>query len=92
MSEPSGPYTVILERQAEKALRRLPRDALSRIDRLLLSLTNDPRPIGCKKPKGYESLWRLRVGDWRMVYAIEDDRLVVLVIEIAPRGQAYRDL
>ena len=92
MSEPSGPYTVILERQAEKALRRLPRDVLSRLDRLLLSLTNDPRPIGCKKLKGYESLWRLRVGDWRMVYAIEDDRLVVLVIEIAPRGQAYRDL
>jgi len=92
MSEPPGPYTVILERQAEKALRRLPRDVLSRVDRLLLSLTNDPRPIGCKKLKGYESLWRLRVGDWRMIYAIEDDKLVVLVIEIAPRGQAYRDL
>lgn len=47
MSEhPSGPYTVIIERQAEKALRRLPRDVLSRVDRLLLHLAGDPRPAG----------------------------------------------
>jgi mRNA interferase RelE/StbE len=92
MSEPSSQYTVILERQAEKALRRLPREVFVRVDRLLLSLADDPRPAGCKKLAGYESLYRLRVGDWRLVYSVEEDRLVVLVIEIASRGQAYRSL
>ncbi len=92
MSKPQRRYTVIVERQAEKTLRRLPKEILSRVDRLLLSLAEDPRPVGCKKLRGYENLYRLRVGDWRLIYAIEDDELVVLVIEIAPRGEAYRDL
>lgn len=92
MSEPPRRYTVIVERQVEKALRRLPKDILARVDRLLLSLADEPRPAGCKKLRGYENLYRLRVGDWRLIYAVEDDLLVVLVIEIAPRGEAYRDL
>jgi mRNA interferase RelE/StbE len=85
-------YTVLLERQAEKSLQRLPREVLGRVDRLILALAGDPRPAGCKKLKRYESLHRVRVGDWRIVYAVEDDQLIVLVIEIAPRGQACRDL
>jgi mRNA interferase RelE/StbE len=92
VSDPSRRYTVIVERQVEKALRRLPKQVLARVDRLLLSLADEPRPAGCKKLRGYETLYRLRVGDWRLIYAIEDDELVVLVIEIAPRGEAYRDL
>jgi mRNA interferase RelE/StbE len=83
---------VVVERQVEKVLRRLPREVLSRVDRLLLGLPGDPRPAGCKKLTGYENLYRICMGDWRIVYAIEEDRLIVLVVEIAPRGQAYRDL
>lgn len=92
VSELSRRYTVIVERQLEKALRRLPKDVLTRVDRLLLSLADEPRPAGCKKLRGYENLYRLRVGDGRLIYAVEDDRLVVLVIEIALRGEVYRDL
>ncbi len=92
VSELPRRYTVIVERQAEKALRRLPKDVLARVDRLLLSLADEPRPAGCKKLRGYENLYRLRVGDRRLIYAIEEEVLVVLVIEIAPRGEAYRDL
>ncbi len=92
MSKPLRRYTVILERQAEKTLRKLPKEVLSRVDRLLLSLAEEPRPVGCKKLRGYEHLYRLRAGDWRLTYAIEEDQLVVLVVEIAPRGEAYRDL
>jgi mRNA interferase RelE/StbE len=92
VSEHPRRYTVILERQVEKVLRRLPGEVLIRVDRLLLGLADDPRPAGCKKLKGCENLYRLRAGDWRIVYAIEEDRLIVLVVEIAPRGQAYRDL
>lgn len=91
VSEPPQRYTVIVERQVEKALRRLPKDILTRADRLLLSLADEPRPAGSKKLKGYGNLYRLRIGDWRLIYAVEDDLLVVLVIEIAPRGEAYRD-
>jgi mRNA interferase RelE/StbE len=81
-----------VERLVEKVFRRLQREMLARVDRLLLGLADDPRPDDCKKLKGYENLYRIRAGDWRVVYAVEEDRLIVLVVEIAPRGQAYRDL
>lgn len=92
MGESPRRYTVIVERQAEKTLRRLPKEVLSRVDRLLMSLAEEPLPAGCKKLRGYENLYRLRAGDWRLIYAIEDDQLVVLIIEVAPRGEAYRNL
>jgi len=84
-------WQVILEQQPQKMLRRLPRDMRERVDRVLLALTDNPRPHGCKKLTGHE-LYRIRVGEWRIIYAVEDDRLIVLVLEIAPRGSAYRDL
>ncbi len=92
MSDPPRRYTVLLERQPEKILRRLPRDLLRRIDAVLRNLATEPRPPGCIKLTGHETLYRLRVGDWRIIYAIDDDALIVLVIEISPRGDAYRNL
>ena len=62
------------------------------IHRVIRDLANDPRPEGVKKLTGVDNLYRIRVGDWRVIYAIEDDRLIVLVLEISPRGGAYRDL
>ena len=91
MSE-SPRWEIIFERQVEKVYRRLPADLLERLDRAILALVDDPRPRKCKKLTGYEDLYRIRVGDWRVTYAIEDDRLVVLIVEVAPRGGAYRDL
>jgi mRNA interferase RelE/StbE len=91
MTDP-GRWQVILTRQPERIIRRLPRDLLRRIDQKLLELAIDPRPEGCKKLVGYESLYRVRVGDWRITYQVEDDRLIVLILEIAPRGGAYRNL
>jgi mRNA interferase RelE/StbE len=88
MSDEGRLYTILLDRQPQKVMRRLPRDLLARIDRAILALADDPRPPGCKKLAGYENLYRVRVGDWRISYAVEDDRLVVVVIEVAPRGAA----
>ncbi|HOU12495.1 MAG TPA: type II toxin-antitoxin system RelE/ParE family toxin [Anaerolineae bacterium] len=85
-------WEVILARQPERILRRLPRGLLQRLDRLLAELAENPCPVGAKKLVGHLNLYRVRIGDWRVVYAIEDDRLVVLVIRIAPRGEAYRGL
>jgi mRNA interferase RelE/StbE len=85
-------YRLILKRQPERILRRLPRDIRERIDQKLMSLVANPRPEGCLKLTGYENLYRVRVGDWRISYAVEDDQLIVLILEIAPRGGAYRTL
>ncbi len=92
MSDRPRRYTLLLERRPEKILERLPRDLRRRIDAALSNLATEPRPQGCVKLTGHETLYRLRVGDWRIIYAIEDDALIVLVIEISPRGDAYRNL
>lgn len=85
-------YRIVFERQAERAFKRLPRNLAQRLDRAILKLATNPRPIGYKKLEGYSDLYRIRVGDWRIVYTIEDDQLIVLVVEISPRGGVYREL
>lgn len=85
-------WDVVLARQPQRALKRLPRSVLKRIDQLLNGLAENPLPVGVKKLVGYLNLYRVRIGDWRVVYAIEDDRLLILVVRIASRGEAYRDL
>lgn len=58
-------------------------------DRLIAAIANlstDPRPSGCLKLVSEVDQWRVRVGDWRVVYAIEDGRLVVVVVRVARRG------
>ena len=85
-------WQVIIHRKAEKILKRLDGDTLERIRRAIRGLANEPRPVGVKKLSRYDNLYRVRVGDWRVIYAIEDDKLIVLVLEISPRGEAYREL
>lgn len=92
MNEPDPTWQVLIQRRAEKALRRLDKPIRRRIGEAISQLVLNPRPAGCKKLAGYDNLYRLRVGDWRVSYAIEEDKLIVLVVEIAPRGRAYRHL
>jgi mRNA interferase RelE/StbE len=84
-------WQVVIHRKAEKILKRLDGDTLERIRRSIRGLAIDPPPAGVKKLTGYDNLYRVRVGDWRILYAIEDDQLIVLVLEISMRGGAYRD-
>ena len=60
-----------------------------RIRAAVYALTDDPRPQGCRKLEGRENEWRVRVGTWRVIYRIEDARLVVVVVEVGPRGEVY---
>ena len=84
-------WQVLIDRQPEKVFRRLPKPLLlQRIREAISDLAEDPWPPGCKKLTGYDNLYRIRVGSWRISYAVEDDRLIVLVLEVAPRGGAYR--
>jgi len=82
-------YTVVLTRTAEKELYNLPQSVIVKIVTALKLLEDEPRPSGCKKLKGYKNLWRIRIGDYRVIYAIEDVILLVDVREIGNRKDIY---
>ena len=83
-------YRIDYTPQAEKQLRAIRDARLSTpIRRAIEKLAENPRPAGCLKLVGEVNQWRVRVGDWRVVYLIEDGRLVVLVVRVSPRGGAY---
>src|SRR5208283_902648 len=76
-------YDVEVKPSARKELEALPNNVLLRVVRKLESLSHDPRPAGCRKLKGCKDLWRLRVGDWRVLYIIDDAAKLVSVTRIA---------
>ena len=84
-----GSYAVEIKPSAGKELEALPNHLLSRIVRKIQTLSDNPRPAGCKKLKGYKDTWRIRVGDWRVVYIIDDAVRVVSVTRIAHRREVY---
>jgi mRNA interferase RelE/StbE len=85
-------YTVVVSQTAEKELQRLPSRTVEKIIVLLKSLQDNPRPAGCKKLKGYKNLWRARIGDYRIIYAIDDVILLVDVREVGHRKDIYDKL
>lgn len=85
-------YSVELTPAAGRQLKKLPKAAQRRIAPRLANLANDPRPSGVKKLAAAECLYRLRVGDCRAVYRIEDQRLLVLVVKIGDRQAIYRHI
>lgn len=76
----------------KKVLKKLPKNLLARIWKKINDLRNDRYPPGSVKLEGYDNLFRVRVGDWRIIYAIEEDRLVIVILEIGPRGEIYKDI
>lgn len=83
-------YRVIFTSVAEKAFLRMPKDVQRRIDQRLLALQDNPRPPGIKALQGDTGIYRLRVGDYRILYAVQDKALVVLVLVIGHRREVYR--
>lgn len=88
----SGRYEVEFERSAKKELDRLDGPIRARVLRKVAALEDDPRLPGATRLVGADDLWRIRIGDYRVIYAIEDDRLVVIVVRVAGRGKVYRDI
>lgn len=82
-------YSVGLKSEVKKYLLTLDKDLRSRILRSIDGLAGTPRPPGCKKLKGFDA-YRIRVGDYRVVYEIHDNVLVVLVVRIGHRREIYR--
>jgi mRNA interferase RelE/StbE len=84
-------YTVEILRRAERTLRTLTdRKLYRRLRDTIDALAIEPRPHGCAKLSGAKSIYRVRVGDHRIVYQIEDDRLLVLIVDIGHRREIYR--
>lgn len=82
-------YAILIERRAQRALARIDPKQRARIAAAIRVLADDPRPPGVKKLSGRDA-WRLRVGDYRIIYEIEDARLLILVVEVGHRSGIYR--
>jgi len=84
-----GKYSLEIKPSAGKELDALDNAQFARIDRKIIVLTENPRPPGCKKLRGYKDHWRIRVGDWRVVYVIDDAARRVSITRIAHRREVY---
>jgi len=85
-------YEVVITRDAAKSLARIERRQRARIEAVIGSLAEQPRPVGCTKLAGTESGYRVRVGDYRVVYTVDDDRVQVTVVKIGHRRSVYQEL
>jgi len=82
-------YTLEIKPSAGKELDALDDALFARIDRKILVLAENPRPPGCKKLRGYKDHWRIRVGDWRVLYVIDDAGKRVSITRVAHRREVY---
>jgi mRNA interferase RelE/StbE len=82
-------YKLQIKPSAVKELEKLPRKDLQKIVKKIQLLSIDPRPVGCEKLSGEEK-FRIRQGNYRIIYSIEDDRLIVFVVKIGHRRDIYR--
>ena len=82
-------YTVFITNQVKKELRKIPKHSLKKIYETIESLKREPRPKGALKIKGDEG-YRLRVGDYRILYAINDRDQVVYIFRVKSRGTVYK--
>jgi mRNA interferase RelE/StbE len=83
-------YSVVFARSARKELEGLPETIRRRVEGRIEQLASKPRPAGVRKLVGSEDLWRLRIGDYRVIYAVHDERKLVDIICIRHRKDAYR--
>ncbi len=83
-------YRVLLERAAEKDLKRLSADVHDRVISAIQALARNPRPPGCRKLAGTKNDWRIRVGDYRVIYEIADEIRIVRVNRVRHRREVYR--
>ena len=83
-------YLITFARSARKELEALDGKLVNRIFPKIENLSIEPRPAGCRKLVGNKHLWRLRVGDYRIVYSIDDDNNLVDIIAVRDRKEAYK--
>lgn len=84
-----GRYSVVFRKSVSKDLRALPKKDIGHILKCARLLAGEPRPKGCEKLSGQER-YRIRLGVYRIIYEIEDDVLIVVVVKIGHRREVYR--
>jgi mRNA interferase RelE/StbE len=82
-------YTIFIERYAQKQIMKLDKQVIPVIKAAIAGLADNPRPHGCKKLKG-EDAWRIRVGDYRVIYEIDDEKIIVTIVSAGHRKSVYR--
>ena len=83
-------YHIAIANSAKRDMRRLESSLQQRIAIRLQVLRNNPRPSGVKKLRDRENQWRIRVGDYRIIYEIDEDEHLVIILRIKHRREAYR--
>jgi mRNA interferase RelE/StbE len=82
-------YSLEIKQSAQKELDALDDVVFKRTDRKISALADNPWPPGCKKLRGYKNQWRIRVGDWRVVYFIDDDTKLITIARVTHRREVY---
>ena len=83
-------YTISFTRAARRDLSHLDKKIVTRIFPKIEMLATNPRPAGCRKIQGADDLWRIRVGDYRIIYSVHDQELVIEIVTVRHRRDAYR--
>jgi mRNA interferase RelE/StbE len=83
-------YEVRFSRAASKEAEKLPSDVAERVAPAIDALAENPRPIGCQKLQGEEDLWRIRVGDYRIIYQVDARGRILYIRRIRHRREVYR--
>jgi len=87
---PPTTWRVEFTTQADRQFRKLPRAVQERLRPRIDALAANPRPDGATKLSGEDDLWRIRVGEYRVLYAVADEVLLVLVVKVGHRREVYR--
>lgn len=82
-------YRVEITAKAKDSLSKLPKNIQTKLADQITSLADDPRPAGARKIKGQNDCYRIRQGDYRIVYAVLDDRLFVIIVRAGHRKEVY---
>jgi mRNA interferase RelE/StbE len=82
-------YAIVFARSARKELEALDRPMIARVIARIEALAHDPRPAGARKLRGSRNLWRVRVGDYRIVYGLDDRQRVIDIVRVRHRRDAY---
>lgn len=85
-------YTIYLTKAAAKDLAAVPKKILQHIDDTIQSLADNPRPQGSIKLQGEDDLYRIRKGNFRIIYKIQDEALIVTVVRVGNRRDVYRGI
>ena len=83
-------YKIEISLTAERQLKKIRRENAVRILKAISLLAGEPRPYGSKKMSGYEHVYRIRVGDYRVLYEIDENRILIIILKISHRREIYR--